>query len=335
MAKPDPIPNFIEFSPEKPPKKAPEVSPVESDWVDEFLADRELRPNTKKAYLRQLRQFQSWLEFKHWANVDEKDLSRYKTYLKEKPTRGGKFGLSAASINQALATIQSFFKWLAIRRFINFNPALTLEMVTLAPPKPKDLEVETVQQLADGLSYRGQLSVRDTAILGLLKHGLRATEVSKANIGDFRDQAIRIEDAKWGSDGIVPLAPDTCRDIEVYLGWCVQQGLDTSSGEPLFRSQSNRSKGQRISYRAIYNLVKDLGAIAEIEESVHPHRLRHTFGTQLLLEDVPPEYARKLMRLKSSQTFERYAKRAVEKKAEDVFRKTIKNSTSGLFKQKN
>ncbi|MEO1352594.1 MAG: site-specific integrase, partial [Cyanobacteria bacterium J06635_15] len=185
----------------------PKAASVELDWVDSFLADRELRPNTKKAYSRQLRQFQCWLEFKHWANVDENDLSRYKTYLKEKPTRGGKFGLAAASINQALATIQSFFKWLAIRRFINFNPALTLEMVTLAPPKPKDLEVETVQQLADGLPYRGQLSVRDTAILGLLKHGLRATEVSKANIGDFRDQAIRIEDAKWGSDGIVPLAP--------------------------------------------------------------------------------------------------------------------------------
>ncbi|MEM9092101.1 MAG: site-specific integrase, partial [Cyanobacteria bacterium P01_F01_bin.53] len=162
MAKPDPIPKFIEFGLDKPPKAVPEMAPVKSDWVDFFLADRELRPNTKKAYLRQLRQFQCWLEFKHWADVDESDLSRYKTYLKEKPTRGGKFGLSAASINQALATIQSFFKWLATRRFIGFNPALTLEMVTLAPPQPKDLTVETVQQLADGLSYRGQLSVRDT-----------------------------------------------------------------------------------------------------------------------------------------------------------------------------
>ena len=54
MAKPDPIPKFIEFGLDKPPKAVPETAPVKSDWVDLFLADRELRPNTKKAYLLSL-----------------------------------------------------------------------------------------------------------------------------------------------------------------------------------------------------------------------------------------------------------------------------------------
>ena len=73
--------------------------------------------------------------------------------------------------------------------------------------------------------------------------------------------------------------------------------------------------------------------IAESTENVHPHRLRHTFGTQLIMGDVQPDYARKLMRIKSPITFDRYTRRAVEKKAEDAFNELIERSDvgSGLF----
>ena len=75
-------------------------------------------------------------------------------------------------------------------------------------------------------------------------------------------------------------------------------------------------------------MVKDLGAIAESTENGHPHRLRHTFGTQLVLNDIPPDYVRKLMRIKSPVTSERYTKRALEKKAEDAFNELIEGSES-------
>ena len=68
MAKPDPVPTFIEVGALGRPAEVDEAVPEkleEGDWVDEFLGDREIRPNTKKAYLRQLRGFQSWCEFKH------------------------------------------------------------------------------------------------------------------------------------------------------------------------------------------------------------------------------------------------------------------------------
>lgn len=73
--------------------------------------------------------------------------------------------------------------------------------------------------------------------------------------------------------------------------------------------------------------------IAESTKNVHPHRLRHTFGTQLIMGDVQPDYARKLMRIKSSATFDRYTRRAVEQKAEDAFNELIERSDvgSGLF----
>ena len=339
MAKPDPVPTFIEVGSLAKPSEVAEPlrdEPVKGDWVDEFLGDREIRPNTKKAYLRQLRGFQVWCEFKHWGEINEADVSRYKAYLKNKPTKSGKVGLSPASVNQAIATLQSFFKWLATKRYVAYNPTLNVEKVPAAPTATKDMEVAAVRQLADGLEFRGQreqLSIRDTAIFELLKHGLRATEVSKLNIGDYDGQAVQVSDAKWRSDGTVPLSPSARQALDSYLGWCVRQGFDTGSDEPMFRSLSRNGYGNRLGYWGIYEMVKDLGAIAEATENVHPHRLRHTFGTQLVMNDMSPDYVRKLMRIKSPVTSERYTKRALEKKAEDAFNELIERSESrdGFF----
>lgn len=336
MAKPDPIPTFIEVGSLAKPAATVQAQPVEMDWVDEFLCDREIRPNTKKAYQRQLRGFQCWCKFKHWGEIDETDFRKYKAHLKSRPTKSGKVGLTPASINQALATLQSFFKWLSTKRYISYNPTLNVEKVPADPIETKDMEIQAVHQLASGLEYRGQresLSIRDTAIFELLKHGLRATEVSNLNIGDYSGQAIQVSGAKWRSDGVVPLSPKAQQALDSYLGWCLNKGFETAVSEPLFRSLSRNNYGKRLGYWGIYELVKDLGEIAEFTETVHPHRLRHTFGTQLVRGDVQPDYARKLMRIKSPVTFDRYTRRAVEKKAEDAFNELIERSDvgDGLF----
>jgi integrase/recombinase XerD len=335
MAKPDPIPTFIEIGPSaaaSKPAVAVRAEPAPMDWVDEFLGDREIRPNTKKAYQRQLRGFQCWCAFKHWGEIDDVDIRQYKAHLKNQPTKAGKVGLSPASINQALATLQSFFKWLATKRYIVYNPTLNVEKVPPDPIETKDMEIEAVHQLAVGLEFRGQrepLDIRDRAIFELLKHGLRAIEVSNLNIGDYSGQAIQVSGAKWRSDGAVPLAPKAREALDSYLGWCVQKGFEVTDDEPLFRSLSRNGYGKRLGYWGIYELVKDLGAITESTEAVHPHRLRHTFGTQLVMGGVQPDYARKLMRIKSPVTFDRYTRRAVEKKAEDAFNDLIERSDAG------
>ena len=335
MAKLDPIPTFVEVGALAKPTAAAEAVPdraVEMDWVEEFLCDREIRPNTQKAYIRQLRGFQVWCEFKHWGKIDDVDIRNYKAHLKSQPTKSGKIGLSPASINQALATLHSFFKWLITKRYITYNPTLNVEKVPDTPIETKDMEIAAVHQLAEGLDYRGQresLSVRDTAIFELLKHGLRATEVSNLDVGNYNGQAIQVSGAKWRSDGAVPLSPKARQAVDIYLDWCVEKGFDTGSGEPLFRSLSRNGYGKRLGYWGIYEMVKDLGAIAESTENVHPHRLRHTFGTQLVMGDVQPAYAQKLMRIKSPITFDRYTKRAIEKKAEDAFNDLMERSESG------
>ena len=47
------------------------------------------------------------------------------------------------------------------------------------------------------------------------------------------------------------------------------------------------------------------------------------------MKDMPPDLARKLMRIKSPVTFDRYTRRAVEKKAEDAFNELLERTDSG------
>lgn len=121
--------------------------------------------------------------------------------------------------------------------------------------------VGAVHQLADALEYRGQreqLSIRDTAIFEVFKHGLRSMEISKLDIGNYSGQSLQIIGAKWGSDGVVPLSQNARQALDSYLGWCLSKGFDMADDQPLFRSLSTNNYGKRLGYWGIYN-KEDMG----------------------------------------------------------------------------
>lgn len=310
-----PKPQFIEVGR---PLAQPPAPPVDLQWqrVEEFLRVRELATNTKKAYERQLRQFDCWMQ-KPWQAVTHRDIDRYKQHLKESRSKHGG-PLSPGTINQAINTLKSFFKWLTVKDYITRNPTLTVEQVKEPPKAPADLDPVEVEALFDALSFRGESVVRDLAILHVLAHGLRASEVSKLDIGDYDRRRFDVTGAKWGSDGKVPLKPEAVAAIDSYLAWLLRQGFSMAKESPLFVSLSNNSKGQRLGYSGIYDLVKDLAAAAGLE-GVHPHRLRHTCATLLVLAGMDTMLAKRIVRIRSDKVFARYSDRALDIKMEEAF----------------
>ena len=316
MPRPMPKPKFIEVG--RPTVVQIAQPPTEIGWqrVEEFLQVRELAENSKKAYERQLRQFYEWVQ-KPWQAVTHRDIDRYKLHLKELPSKRGGF-LSPATINQSLNALRSFFKWLTVKDYISRNPTLTVEPLKIPPKPPQDLSQKEVSLLSDALGYRGELEVRDRAVLHVLAHGLRASEVSALDIRNYDGKGLGVENAKWGSDGRVPLKPEAITALDSYLGWRVRQGIPATPDSPLFVSLSNNSRGKRLGYRGVYNLVKDL-ASANGLENVHPHRLRHTCATLLVLEGMDTMLAKRFVRIKSDNVFSRYGDRALDIKMEQAF----------------
>jgi integrase/recombinase XerD len=301
-------------------KRSPHPSSITPDlrWsrVEEYFRSRELQPNTRKSYEREFKAFLTWTE-KGWQDITPRDLDRYKDYLKLQPSARGR-KRATATINLALSALQSLFKWLCARDYISKDPMLLLEKPKSAPIQSQEWSADEVQRLFAAIQQRGKTAPRDRALLWVLLHGLRAGEVEALNLVDFDGQRLHIREAKDDSVGRVPLLPAAIAVLETYLQQRQMDGEDLEQASPLFLSESNNSKGQRLSYWGIYKVVKELAAIAGVKDA-HPHRGRHTVATEMVSRGMNPLLARQITRHKSEKSFERYSQRALQKQAEVEF----------------
>jgi integrase/recombinase XerD len=311
-----PVPAIQSYGEKQSPQ--PQLTPADLRWsrVEEFLRSRELRPNTRKAYEREFKIFLEWTD-KGWQDITARDIDRYKMHLKGLPSnRGGQ--RKTATINLSLSALQSIFKWLCAREYIGKDPMMLIEKPKSDPVVPKEWSPEEVKALFEATTQRGETEPRDRALLWVLLHGLRARELEALNVGDFDGKRVNIREAKDDSVGQVPLLPEAVETLEVYLNFRSCWGEVVEPESPLFLSVSNNSKGDRLSYWGIYDVVKELAAIAGVKDA-HPHQGRHTVATEMVTRGMDPLLARQITRHKSEKSFERYSQRSLQKQAEAQF----------------
>lgn len=278
--------------------------------VDEYFRSMELSANSIRAYRRSLFRFLKWTD-KGWHLLKHQDLDRYKEYLKE-------LELSNATICQELAALKSFFNWLTIKDYITKDPTLTLIKPKIKPTVPQELSESEVDALFAAIEKRGWHRTRDEALLRVLEHGLRASEVIALNIKDYDGKRLHITEAKRDSVGFVPLLSEASRAIDAYIEWRETEGMNVEDNSALFLSHSNRSKGKRLTYNGLYDIVKAYSKLAQLEKC-YPHRLRHTLATNLALRGMDSMLARRITRHKSEASYQRYSERGLDLKAQEQF----------------
>ena len=339
------------------PLPARSTEPRDLRWlrVEEYFQARSLAENTQKAYRRELKRFIAWTD-RAWSDLTPRQIAQFKAYLQGQ-------NLSANSINRALTALMSFFEWFraAYPEQIAHDPTTAVEMERVPLPPAKDLSEIEVTALFLALERRGETEMRDRALFAVLSHGLRAEEVVNLNVEDYDGARLTIREAKDDSTGTVPLSRQAREHVNTYLVQRRSKEGDLPPNSPLFLSIGRNRVGQRLGYQGLYYAVKALGKIAaeqaqlalerqqkvELEEmefdpqdkwvrfsptelkqilalvNVHPHQLRHTFATGLLLRGVESLHARTLTRHKSEASFKRYAKRALSAAAERAFYQSI------------
>jgi integrase/recombinase XerD len=243
---------------------SPAPTDLRERWVVQFFEARSLALNTQRAYQRAFTRFMAWTP-KPWSEVSRRDIAHYKGWLQEQLTSKGKPQFSPASINQTLCSLKSFFGWLVEVELLEENPTLGVSVVALPKPQPNHLDEEDVELLYAVLQRRGESYKRDAAILSALSHGLRASEVSALNLGDYDGEQLVIRQAKHDSTGSVPLSPDAAQSIDDYLKERQYHGESLSSDSPLFISYSPipSKRGRRLEYFGIYEMVRSLGELAQ------------------------------------------------------------------------
>ena len=136
-----------------------------------------------------------------------------------------------------------------------------------------------VKDKADLARLRGsQRGVIDELVVELLVNGgLRAQELCNLNIGDLPSShgkpVLWIRDGKGKVSRSVDVPDGLGQRLDRFI-LNYRKGADPEN--PLLVS----CKGGRVIYRSIYEKIKKLGKNSGLNH-LHPHMLRHTYGTRL------------------------------------------------------
>jgi integrase/recombinase XerD len=324
-----PIPILLTLSSTPKPSPSPAIE-LREIRIEEFLLARSLAPNSQVAYRRDLKHFLRWIDI-GWAAVTPRQVAQFKAHLLRVDSDTNRRALADSSVCRILGTLKNFYGWLVKSQYISADPTIGIELPKLVEPEAQNLDDITVEQIIQA-ARDSSIPERNITIVSVLLHGLRASEVVNLNLEDYDGQRLNIRQAKADSKGKVPLTLQTRSRLDLYLEWRERQGHSIEPTSPIFISESNRNRGQRLSYDGIYKVVKEFEKATNT--SIHPHQFRHTFATNMMVQGMNPYHVMTMTRHRSTASFRRYTKAADQAAAEAAFYQTIRQDSVAIDSQK-
>jgi integrase/recombinase XerC len=315
-----------------------------------FLAmlrdERGASVHTLRAYSREVRGFAEFLtealeEGAGMASVEHTQIRVYMTTLMDR-------GLTKASVARALAAIRSWFKWAAKAGLVESNPALLVSTPKLPKHLPRVPSMEEVNRVLDSMSPRGRAvgthvsearhgapsdgegtgsedvaswPERERVIFELLYGcGIRNSELVGLDMDaiHWRDDAIRVF-GKGKKERLVPLGDAAAEAVRAYLPQrqarleAAGLGKLVHDGPLLIRVRVGvgAKTAVRLTTRSVGRIVKSIALSRGLAADVHPHTLRHAFGTHMLEEGADLRAIQEMLGHERLSTTQRYTQLTV------------------------
>ncbi|MDJ0936785.1 MAG: tyrosine recombinase, partial [Kiloniellales bacterium] len=244
-------------------------------FLEMLVAERDARPNTLAAYLRDLSDFAEFLGGAV-AAASSADLRAYMASLSRR-------GLSPRTAARRLSTLRQFHKFLYAEGLRGDDPAAALDSPRQGRRLPKVLsEAEVDGLLAAARRREGPEGRRLLALLELLyASGLRVSELISLPLAAVRrDPRVIFVRGKGGRERMVPLGEPARAAISAYLPLRKHFFPQQADSPWLFPSGAREG---HLTRQRVGQLLKDLAVEAGIaRDKVSPHVLRHAFATHLL-----------------------------------------------------
>ena len=243
-------------------------------YEDYLIHTKHASDNTVASYMRDLRQYASYLgsEGIDVLDADQDVVSSYMNSMKAN-------GKSAATISRALASIKSFYAFLAERGEIKTNPAKGVAALKVERRFPEILTGKEVELFLDQPRCVDAKGYRDHAMLELLyATGIRVSELISLDESDCSLSAGFIRCESKGKERIIPLYPAAVKALSDYIKDVRPQLLADPEETALFVNMN----GERMSRQGFWKIVKHYQEMAQIDKDITPHTLRHSFAVHLL-----------------------------------------------------
>ncbi|HVC90047.1 MAG TPA: tyrosine recombinase XerC [Acidobacteriaceae bacterium] len=272
-----------EVVPENVPEaQASQILQLISEYMTVLTSERAASEHTIRAYQRELDSFAVFLAKRCGtsvapAQIEHPVIREYMGTLYEKD-------LSKPSVARALAAIRSWFGWLARTGHIDQNPARLVSTPKLPKHLPRVPGAEQLNQALDAPAVETAWPERDRVILELLYGcGIRNAELVGLNLDDIQwgNECLLVR-GKGRKERYVPLGDAAAMAIRAYLPQRAQKLAEAKRpSEALLLNVRLRGNG-RLTTRSVGRIVKHLALSHGLAADVHPHTLRHAFGTHML-----------------------------------------------------
>lgn len=248
--------------------------------IEEYLKfiqiEKGLSENTIGAYRRDLKKYQLYMQEQKIAHIGFIDRQTIQECLGSLIDQGA----SAKSIARFISTIRSFHQFALREKYAAKDPTVLIETPKYEKKLPDVLDVEEVIQLLETPDLTKNNGYRDRTILELLyATGMRVTELIQIEIDDVNliMGFVKVF-GKGNKERIIPLGDTVIEYLDTYINNVRPQLLKKTVTNVLFLSLH----GRPLTRQGIWKLIKQYGLRANINKTLTPHTLRHSFATHLL-----------------------------------------------------
>jgi integrase/recombinase XerC len=286
------------------------------------LHERNASPHTIKAYTTDLGQFAEYVGPQDWREIDHVLIRGYLSNLYER-------GLSKTSVARALAALRSLYRWLAQEGVVDQNPAALVATPKLPKKLPRVPTIEEVNTVLDSkMPECSAFKERDLAILELLYGcGIRNAELIGINVDDIRwSNEVVLVRGKGRKERYVPLGESANAAVRAYLP--LRQKILAERKRTTERALLINLRGSRITTRSVGRIVKQIAVANGLSPDVHPHTLRHAFGTHMLEEGADLRAIQEMLGHERLSTTQRYTQLTV-KHVMEVYDRTHPHANKG------
>ncbi len=237
------------------------------DFILYLKVERNYALNTQQAYLRDLNKlfdFSKEQGIDSWQELSADNLNLFVMQMRHK-------NITARSIRRHLSSIRGFLTYLVNHEQLKSNCATKLQTPKIGNNLPNTLDYDALLQILKPKSNSWS-ELRDVAIVEVIYScGLRVSELVGLDVSDVDlSQGFLTITGKGDKTRHTPIGESAQLAINNYL-------QHTSSGALFVNNKHNR-----ISTRAVQNIIKKRALDAGIKVNVYPHMLRHAAATHFL-----------------------------------------------------
>ncbi|HEY2498217.1 MAG TPA: tyrosine recombinase XerC [Candidatus Angelobacter sp.] len=274
-------------------------------FLDSLRGERNASRHTLRAYSKELNRFAEYLGPEaRWKEIDHVSIRGYLSHLHG-------CGLSKVSVARALAALRSMYKWLGREGIVQQNPAKLVSTPKLPKKLPRVPTIEEINGLLNTeMPESAAFPERDRAIFELLYGcGLRNSELVGIELGDIDEaNGVILVRGKGKKQRYVPLEGAAADALSTYRKARKELlNAASKSSRRLFINQ----RGGPLTSRSVGRIVKQIAIARGLPQDIHPHTLRHAFGTHMLTEGADLRAIQELLGHERLSTTQKYTQLSI------------------------